>query len=168
MKLPEVVHAYNTAVQESTKHTPFEAIFRRMARLPVNFNASNNFEVDAKLKEFMDAETDDSFERLAKQQKTKEAVKANIKQVQSHQRNTMTEAWCYSLLQRWLYGLSPLITVYRGLVYFYTLWPQLEQLLLPHRVQYLLKMKAAIACFACLLWLYKDICRTFIFHTSTV
>ena len=67
MKLPEVVFAYNTAVQESTKHTPFEAIFRRMARLPVNFNASSNF--DAKLKEFMDAETDNSLEHVAKQQK---------------------------------------------------------------------------------------------------
>ena len=38
-----------------------------MARLPVNFNASSNF--DAKLKEFMDAETDNSLEHVAKQQK---------------------------------------------------------------------------------------------------
>ena len=54
-KLPEVVYAYNTAVQESTKHTPFEAMFGRMGRLLVDFNASINFDADAKLKEFMDA-----------------------------------------------------------------------------------------------------------------
>ena len=69
VKLPQVVYAYNTAVQESTKHTSFEAMFGGMARLPVNFNASTNFDADAKLKEFMDAETDDRFERAAKRQK---------------------------------------------------------------------------------------------------
>ena len=39
-KLQEVVYAYNTAVQESTKHTPFEAMFGRVGRLPVDFNAN--------------------------------------------------------------------------------------------------------------------------------
>ena len=34
-KMPEVVYAFNTAVQESRKHTLFEAMFGRMARLPV-------------------------------------------------------------------------------------------------------------------------------------
>ena len=85
-KLPEVVYAYNTAVQESTKHTPFEAMFGRMARLPVDFNASINFDADAKLKEFMDAKTNDSLERAAKRQKTEEAVKSNIEQAQKKQK----------------------------------------------------------------------------------
>ena len=72
-KLPEVVYAYNTAVQESTKHTPFEAMFGRIGHLLVNFI---NF--DAKLKEFMDAKTNDSLERAAKRRNTEEAVKSNI------------------------------------------------------------------------------------------
>ena len=85
-KLPEVVHAYNTAVQESTKHTPFEAMFRRMTHLSVDFNASINFDADAKLKESMDAKTNDSLERAAKRRKTEEAVKSNIEQAQKKQK----------------------------------------------------------------------------------
>ena len=45
---------------------------------PINFNTSSNFDADAKLQEFMDAETDNS---IAKHQKTAE-VKANIEQAQ--------------------------------------------------------------------------------------
>ena len=40
--LQEVVYAYNTAVQESTKHTPFEAMFGRVARLPVDFKVARS------------------------------------------------------------------------------------------------------------------------------
>ena len=47
-----------------------------MGHLLVNFNASINF--DAKLKEFMDAKTNDSLERAAKRRNTEEAVKSNI------------------------------------------------------------------------------------------
>ena len=60
--LQEVVYAYNTAVQESTKHTPFEAMFGRVARLPVDFNAINNYDADVKLQEFMEADSPDTFE----------------------------------------------------------------------------------------------------------
>ena len=81
MKLGEVVHAYNTATQESTKHTPFEAMFGRIARLPIDVNVSNNYDADMKLQEFMDAETKDSFEQVEKRQKIEE-IKANIKQAQ--------------------------------------------------------------------------------------
>ena len=56
----------HTVVQTSTKHTPYKAIFGKMAGLPVDFNASSNYDVNAKLK---DAETDDSLECAAKHQK---------------------------------------------------------------------------------------------------
>ena len=60
VQLPEVVYAYNTAVQKSTKHTPFQAMFGRMVRLPVDFNAT--IDPDVNLQEFMDADTMDSFQ----------------------------------------------------------------------------------------------------------
>ena len=56
----------HTVVQTSTKHTPYKAIFGKMACLPVDFNASSNYDANAKLK---DAETDDSLECAAKHQK---------------------------------------------------------------------------------------------------
>ena len=61
-KLQEVVYAYNTSVQKSTKHTPFEAMFGRVARLPLDFNASKNYDADMKLQEFIEAESQCSFE----------------------------------------------------------------------------------------------------------
>ena len=38
----EVVYSYNTAVQESTKHTPFELMFGQMAILPVDINTAGD------------------------------------------------------------------------------------------------------------------------------
>ena len=40
------------AFQESTKHSPFEAMFGRRARLPVDINAEANYDPDQKLREF--------------------------------------------------------------------------------------------------------------------
>ncbi len=37
-KLSEIVYAYNTAVHDSTKHSPFESTFGRKPRLPIEFN----------------------------------------------------------------------------------------------------------------------------------
>ena len=51
-KLDEIVYSYNTAVQESTKFSPFEAMFGRIARLPIDFNASLNYDADEQLKQF--------------------------------------------------------------------------------------------------------------------
>ena len=84
--LQEVVYAYNTAVQESTKHTPFEAMFGRVARLPVDFNATSNYDADEKLQEFIEAESQDTFEHPAKRTKTEEAIKANIEEAQRKQK----------------------------------------------------------------------------------
>ena len=52
-QLVEVVYSYNTAVQESTRHTPFEVMFGRKANLPIDFNAVAAYEPDEKLREFV-------------------------------------------------------------------------------------------------------------------
>ena len=85
-KLQEVVYAYNTAVQESTKHTPFEAMFGRVARLPVDFNVATFYDADAKVKIYQDAQEQDSFENGTKRQRTAEVIKENIKQAQQKQK----------------------------------------------------------------------------------
>ena len=87
--LQEIVYAYNTAVQESTKHTPFEAMVGRVGRLLVHFSAISCYDADMKLQEFMEAETQGSFEHAAKRQTPEKAVKTNFEQAQKKQRNTM-------------------------------------------------------------------------------
>ena len=52
--LGEVVYSYNTAVQESTKHTQFEAMYGRRAKLPIDFNAVQDYNADEKLQEFLE------------------------------------------------------------------------------------------------------------------
>ena len=44
------VYSNNTAVQ-STKHTPFEAMFARRGNLPIDFNVVTNYNPDECLKE---------------------------------------------------------------------------------------------------------------------
>ena len=51
--LSEVVYNYNTAVQESTHHTPFEVMFGRRGNLPIDFNTVASYNPDDKLKEFV-------------------------------------------------------------------------------------------------------------------
>ena len=52
-KVFEVVYAYNTAVQESTKYTPFEAMFGHMAKLPVDLNLALDYDPNEKLLQYM-------------------------------------------------------------------------------------------------------------------
>ena len=52
-KLAEVVYAYNTAVQESSRCTPFEAMFGRQAKLPIDFNLDKDYDPDKKLKQHL-------------------------------------------------------------------------------------------------------------------
>lgn len=85
-RLNEVVYAYNTAVQESTKHTPFEAMFRRVARLPIDFNATHGYDADVKQQQYQDAEDQESFELATKCRKTEDAIRENIKKAQRKQK----------------------------------------------------------------------------------
>ncbi len=52
-QLAEVVYSYTTAVQESTRHTPFVVMFGRKANLPIDFNAAATYDPDEKLTEFL-------------------------------------------------------------------------------------------------------------------
>jgi len=52
-QLVEVVYSYNTAVQESTRHSPFEVMFGRKANLPIDFNVVATYDTDEKLGEFL-------------------------------------------------------------------------------------------------------------------
>ena len=82
----EVVYAYNTAVQESTKHTPFEAMFGRRGRLPVDFNADGNYDADKEIEDFVDAESENSYEGVAKRRRMERDIKENIKKAQEKQK----------------------------------------------------------------------------------
>lgn len=89
VKLPELVYAYNTAVQESSKFTPFEVMFGRMAKLPIDFNALELYDVQEKLQEFQD--DDESFENMLttldkKRSEMNELVKENIVSAQKKQK----------------------------------------------------------------------------------
>jgi len=46
-QLVEVVYSYNTAVQESTRRSPFEVMFGRKANLPIDFNVVTTYMYDA-------------------------------------------------------------------------------------------------------------------------
>ena len=76
--LSEIVYAYNTAVQESTKHTPFEAMFGRQAKLPVDFNSKADYSPEELIKEYEDGDEPSMTERQAKRLKLEEDVKHNI------------------------------------------------------------------------------------------
>ena len=67
--LHQVVFAYNTAVQESTKYTPFQAMFGRMARIPVDINSAPNYDPAKKLQEFYQADQPSFSSEAAKWQK---------------------------------------------------------------------------------------------------
>ena len=84
-KLGEVVYAYNTAVQESTKHTPFEAMFGRMARLPVDLNSIKHYDPDTVLEECCTYKSDES-ELRARRHETEQAIKENIATAQAKQK----------------------------------------------------------------------------------
>ena len=43
-------YAYNTTIQESSRHTPFQAMFGRQAKLPVDFNVEEDYDPAEKLK----------------------------------------------------------------------------------------------------------------------
>ena len=89
-KLPEIVYSYNSAVHESSKHTPFEAMFGRVPKLPVDFNAACSHDPEEKLQEYLTAADPLEGEREAKRRKTEDAIKANIQTAQQKQSTTMT------------------------------------------------------------------------------
>ena len=85
-KLAEVVYSYNSAYQESSKHTPFEAMFGRVARLPVDINTDKQYDPDRILQQILASDEPDEEERSAKRRKTEADVKANIEKAQQKQK----------------------------------------------------------------------------------
>ena len=84
--LKEIVYAYNTAVQESSQHTPFKAMFGRIARLPVDYNAVDRYNPDEQLQNYQDSSEPDNDEREAKRRKLDVSIKANIEKAQQKQK----------------------------------------------------------------------------------
>ena len=82
-RLGEVVYAYNTAVQESTKHTPFEVMFGRVARLPVE---STNADPESRVEQFIAADDMDEEERAVERKELEEDVRKNIAVAQEKQK----------------------------------------------------------------------------------
>ena len=86
MKLGEVVYAYNTAMQESIKHTPFDAMFGRMAHPPVDFNSAKHYDPDAVLKEYCTTDQVDEMKLPARCHQMEQAIKENIADAQAKQK----------------------------------------------------------------------------------
>lgn len=57
-------------------------MFGRVARLPIDFNATSAYNADRKLQEYQGAEDEDSFELATKHKRTEDAIRDNIKQAQ--------------------------------------------------------------------------------------
>ena len=86
-KFDEIVYSYNSAVQESTKVSPFEAMFGRIACLPIDFNASLKYNGDEKLKQFCSSKDPDKDVKDAMQKKTAKMIKTNIEKAQRKQKD---------------------------------------------------------------------------------
>ena len=85
-KLPEVVYAYNTAIQESSRHTPFQAMFGRQAKSPVDFNVEEDYDPAEKLQHHI-CSHDTPDEVVAMNKKAiGDTVKKNIEQAQKKQK----------------------------------------------------------------------------------
>ena len=75
--LHQVVFAYNTAVQESTKYTYFQAIFSQMAHIPIDIYSSPNYDAAKNLQEFHQADQPSFSTETGKWQKDVGIIKTH-------------------------------------------------------------------------------------------
>ena len=85
-KLPEIVYSYNTAVQESSRHTPFEAMFGRQAKLPVDFNTEEEFDPDVKLEKELNSHIPSKDVISTNHKGIEESMKRNVEKAQKKQK----------------------------------------------------------------------------------
>ena len=100
-KLGEIVYAYNTSVQESTKHTPFEAMFGRVARLPVDCNTDFLKNAKQKLEKDKHARSPELKERAMKRQKWRHQLKKTLKLLNKSRRSTRIMNMLHLLVLMW-------------------------------------------------------------------
>ena len=74
-------------MQESSRHTPFEAMFGRIAKLPIDFNAMDSYDPDKQLDDYADSTEPDDNDRKAKRQKLDESIRRNIGMAQQKQKH---------------------------------------------------------------------------------
>ena len=84
--LQEVVYGYNTSVQASTKFTPFEAMFGRVAVLPVDINACGSYDPEAVLEQFANASEPGEGSQSEERQEMEKKIKENIVSAQTKQK----------------------------------------------------------------------------------
>ena len=85
-KLGEVVYGYNTAVQDSTQHTPFEVMFGRVARLPIDINMSNQVDPEKKANDYQHYDSPKFSPRETEKRRLEHDVQLNIEQAQKKQK----------------------------------------------------------------------------------
>ena len=85
-KLSEVVYGYNTAMQDSTQHTPFEVMFDRVARLPIDINMSNQVDPGKKANDYQHYDSPKFSPRETEKRRVEHDVQVNIEQAQKKQK----------------------------------------------------------------------------------
>ena len=85
--LQEVVYGYNTSVQASTKFTPFEAMFGRVAVLPVDINACGSYDPEVVLEQFANASEPGEGSQSEERQEMEKKIKENVLSAQTKQKN---------------------------------------------------------------------------------
>ena len=101
-KLPEIVYSYNTAVQESSRHTPFEAMFGRQAKLPVDFNTEKEFDPDVKLEKELNSHSPSKDVISTNHKRIEESVKRNVERSRKSKRNTTTRSMVLAVATQWV------------------------------------------------------------------
>lgn len=95
--MKEVVYAYNTSVQDSSQHTPFEVMFGRVARLPIDMILAVQTDPDEKADNYQCNEHPSYSGREAEKRRLEEDVRENIEQAQEKQKLSLTESMVQAL-----------------------------------------------------------------------
>ena len=87
--MPIIMYLPSLISQESTKYSPFEVMFGRKARLPVDINTEAVQDPEMKLRQYANKLEPDGEATACTRRKMEEQVKANIELAQNKQKKTM-------------------------------------------------------------------------------